>query len=250
MRILFISGLTSASDAFSSANVVIEKKEVLTSKVLAMETNFIDILKEWQTLLAGILALSGALLTIGKMHYNHKDLIHRRNLAAKAYMHDALSEMCGYCQNMFNCFWDDTFSEEPEKEFFEKPQDAMKSLKDNIGYTDTEISESISNLLSCYQVFHSRLSHGIYTRVDSDKALRMRSERITEILEIYTLTVFLFSYARGEKYTVVKKNKVPRAEIERSLGTLQGNLRGLGVAYESSEPPYSNVMTVINERFE
>jgi hypothetical protein len=90
---------------------------------------------EYQTIIAGILALSGAVVTILYMYSNHRDLVHRRDLAARAYMHDAASEICGYCQEMFNGFWQ---GNEP---ISDKPNESIKALKDNIGYVDIQVAE-------------------------------------------------------------------------------------------------------------
>jgi hypothetical protein len=82
--------------------------------------------------------------------------------------------------------------------------------------------------------------------VPSDKELRIRAERISEILEIYALTAELFSYARKKPI----EEKMLNDNVYSTLNIMMGKLRGFGLVYDDhSSPIHKEVTILIDENF-
>lgn len=158
-----------------------------------METN-IEAIKEWQTLIAGILALSGALITtiillrqhsFDKKRYRYdreKTEFYKRSLIS-----DALCDLTEYSEKCFQHVYD-------KKELPKKPDSAIQILRENIEYSDLNTSKNLSEIVSFYQVHNSRIED--YEKVSE------KEDILYDIFLLHHYFINLFPYARNETKSV------------------------------------------------
>lgn len=62
---------------------------------------------EYQAMIAGLLALLSAAITVWVMRNHHNDLKYTKNLAARAFMQDSASEICAYYKKLFEYLYNE-----------------------------------------------------------------------------------------------------------------------------------------------
>lgn len=159
--------------------------------------NYLELLYEWQTLVAGLIALIGALITtavlIQQHSYDkkkHKEEKEKTEFYMRSLIPDALSDLISYSEKCFQYVLD-------EKILPEKPNAAIEILKQNIKYSDVRTPENLFKIVSFYQVHNSR--------IDSYKQNLASNKKENIFYDICLLNHYfnsLFSYARNEKASV------------------------------------------------
>lgn len=148
----------------------------------------------WQTLIGALIALAAALWTIGVMRDQmkadtdrHREAQKRKNLASRARMPDALSELAAYVRGSGARLVGITDDEPPE------PIAAITTLKEVIEFIDDKAAKRTFELVSWYQVFRARNSHGVPHPQKAEFADRQYD---ATLLHAYINS--LFEYARNE----------------------------------------------------
>lgn len=148
----------------------------------------------WQTLIGALVALIAALWTISVMRDQmqaetdrHHDAQRRKRLAARAQMPDALSELGGYLRGCGAYLTNEADNLPVE------PTAAISALKEVIEFIDDGAAERTFELVSWYQVFRARMSHGIPAPEKAEFADRQWD---ATLLQAYVNS--LFDYARNE----------------------------------------------------
>ncbi|ANL74283.1 hypothetical protein AMC83_PA00056 (plasmid) [Rhizobium phaseoli] len=167
-------------------------------------------LSEWQTLIGAVLALGAALWTVHEMRKQtrgnderHQNELLRKKLAARAQMPDALSEMSGYVRS--SCGYLVSGKEKPAP-----PVGATNTLKTVIEHIDTKEAEKTFDLVSWYQVQHSRLMGS-----QKPKAIE-KAEMLYDAALLQAKVNRLFDYARNEPEET-RPEKPSQAEMIDSL---------------------------------
>ncbi len=173
-----------------------------TAKVIFIEyisdsfSYIIVLALEWQTLIAGLIALVAAMWTIRTMRRQaldedgrHKDLMRRKKMAARARMPDALSEVSRYVKEM-GCHLLLAGSEGAIGKKPSPPIAGINSLQQVIEHIDNEAAERTFELVSWYQVQRTRTADGI------DPLLAVQPIYDLVLLQAYVNS--LFDYARNE----------------------------------------------------
>lgn len=155
-------------------------------------------LKEWQTLVGALLALVAALGTIYIMRrqaadedHRHRKQMHGKEMAARAQMPDALSEVCAYVREAGRYLTGQT-SEQPSP-----PSSAITTLKQVIEHIDDNAAQRTFELLSWYQVQRTRMLADTPSRRDEPT----RGDRLYDIILLQAYANSLFDYARNEEPT-------------------------------------------------
>lgn len=201
------------------------------------ETNGGGWFYQYQTLIAGLIAVLGALLTILTMRKTHQDIVFSNNLKARAYMHDTARELCDYCDELFLMGCKNIDSEDEKKAIDLKmvgsPQNSVNNLKDHIGFLDKKSAKAISALLSQYQVFHSR------SKSKHKNEYKKLASQLVEIAEFNIRALRIFDYARAVEKNDFEKNyvhvpisteKIYQEDIEEQLRRFERDIYGYGVA--------------------
>jgi hypothetical protein len=151
-------------------------------------------LYDWQTFVTGILALiaAGATVLIMRTQTNdererHADALHRKSLAARAQMPDALSALSHFSQACAN--WIDSREKEP----LTAPTDAINTLKSGIEFVDTDAAAKVFELVSFYQVHNARLLPSTHPIHDPEAG-----DRLYDTTKLRCFVDRLFPYARNE----------------------------------------------------
>lgn len=158
----------------------------------------------FQSLIAGVLALIGAGWTVRALDRERRDHILRKSTASRSAMPFALSAICDYAEAyieyaaMLLCGRPISELEEAARSI-EASQEAIDLLKNCIEYEDKEWRSVITKLLGELQVAESRL------RADKRGELKLRSslpkvgdDRARDASGLYGRAVQLFPYARWE----------------------------------------------------
>jgi hypothetical protein len=172
---------------------------------------FLNILKEWQTLVAAFIALAAALATIWMMQTQarderarQRDALHRKGLAARAQMPDALSALSRFTEECVK--WYDSKGAPPDL-----PTDAISALKNAIEFVESGAARTIFELISFYQVHNSRLFSPHTSPAGPEAA-----DRLFDTTRLRCLVDRLFSYARNEVETV-PENKPTQKDMMTAL---------------------------------
>ncbi|MBL6948735.1 MAG: hypothetical protein ISR51_08665 [Rhodospirillales bacterium] len=123
---------------------------------------------DWQTLIAGLLALVAAIFTVlmirrqinlqkSQIEEDRKrfsDNQRRKGLVARVHMPDALSELCTYSEGCLN------FLRDPEnvENLPTAPDGAINTIKTAIEFVDPKPAEGLFDLVKHYQIHNARLS--------------------------------------------------------------------------------------------
>ncbi len=150
------------------------------------------IAKDWQTLIAGLIALLAALLTIRAMRLQakgdqerHLDLLDRKEMASRARMPDALSGMGEHVRRI-GSYLAGEVAELPDT-----PINSISALKEVIEHIDNDAAQRTFELVSWYQVLRARVS--------SDAATLREEETLYDLVLLQAYVNSLYDYARNEK---------------------------------------------------
>lgn len=184
--------------------------------------SFVGFLYHWQTLVAGLLALLGAFITvyvirqqIDNQKTQYHDAIKRREWAARARMPDALSEICRYTEDA-TAIINNTNINMPQL-----PEHGISELKSVIEHIEQNASRRVFKLLSHYQVQQSRLARFLEERSTGRINAIESRERLYDIAILRALTNSLYDYARDQVQTG-PDNELSRADISEGLSNSVG----------------------------
>jgi hypothetical protein len=189
----------------------------------------IVILYNYQTMIAGILALLGAGATVWIIHKQisqaeqlEKRRRERQNIAARAAMPAALSELCFYCQRCVEELVA-VLPAPPNQRVTTQislpppvPSDAISTLRQCIEFAEGPIAERIADLISALQVQNTRVID-IRSRAARDASfielLANINHYIIDALEVHARCSALFPYARRVEDTVPPERTPTAAEV-------------------------------------
>lgn len=201
----------------------------------------ICILQDWQTLVASVVALAAALLTIRTIKQQIR-VDKERNLdsqkskawAARAEMPDALSALGRYAEGCVAYLSDINNS----NQLPDVPVEAISAIKSSVEYVDPQSAHKIYDLVVHYQIHNSRLEG----RTERNTKYA-NDQRIYDSVYMRALVDRLFNFARNEVSTV------PETEISRKeMLTALRVCVGLG-KYFQNEGIFAGVIKMIEERF-
>ncbi|MDX0439142.1 hypothetical protein [Sinorhizobium medicae] len=193
-------------------------------------------LNTWQTLIGSILAVIAAIVTVWEMRRQsrgdetrHQNELARKKMSARARMPDALSEMSAYVRNAAKSLVLGENRPLP-------PVAAMTTLKDVIEHIDTKQAERTFELVSWYQVQHSRL-------IGSDKPKKIeRDEMLYDLALLQTQINRLFDYARNEP----EQKRPEKPSSDEMAGSLKNAVTVQVWAMENDD--FKGVIEIINRR--
>lgn len=218
----YITGIDYAAWADSSANFV----------------------KDWQTMIAGVLALTGAWATVASVNrqIRHNSAVEQRRRAdearaARAVIPLALSELSFYSSRCIKVLAaldgqvDGVVFRRTAKELPTAPSDLVGSFKGAIRFSEGDKQEQISDLLAWFQVHEARLATlRLSGSAQEDLTLGI-PDLIVSSAELHARATKLFHWARGDL------ERFPRSDILASV-------RECLLDYEA----HPNVMRLLNPR--
>ena len=172
----------------------------------------------YQTFIAGVFALVGAGLTVRYVRKQIKqsddqeiERRRRQNLAARAMMPAALSDICHYSENCVKILrpllpaLSETLVSDKIHTVPEIPVEALFTLRQSVEFGSNEIALNIADLIRKLQIQHSRL-RSTQTRLllpgEGELVLRANIiDYIIDALEVHARASNLFHYARREGET-------------------------------------------------
>ncbi len=152
-------------------------------------TVFVDVLSDWQTLIAGVLALLGAWITVSTMRKQEADRIYRRSLAYRAKLHMSLKTLENYTDDIIIKI---VLGEEVSD--LEMPEKALTTLGEMIEYVDDQSAQYLSQFLSKYQIMMSRVLDGT-----------LREEHLKDVFIVQGFLSPAWDYARDVEIIVLPK---------------------------------------------
>lgn len=168
-----------------------------------------DILKDWQPLFVGILALLAAIGTIGMMQLQiraterrHLDERFRRGRAARAVLPLALSTIGHFAQECMTFLVRNRLAiqahtpiVDPKPEF---PSDIIQPIKESIEFADDGPAATLAKLLREMQVHNARFT-GLLADADRRRlSILDVNQALMDAAKIYALVARHFEYARME----------------------------------------------------
>ncbi len=176
-------------------------------------------IKEYQSLIAGILALIGAAFALIAVRHQIRhaqevedDRIARQMLAARAMMPHALSALSSYardCCTQLQKLYTDTLPQNlengerifipPDLAVPKIPDAAMATIKECLQFGDSAIQTRLREFIKQLQIQHSRLN-GL--KKENDVGEHWYYTLISDALEVYARASMLFDYSRGENEVV------------------------------------------------
>jgi len=178
---------------------------------------YIDLIKEWQTLAAGAMALGGALITVAVLISQHtfdkkKDREEKKKnaLYMRSLIPDSLSELIFYSEKCFK-YIQDNGDQIPNK-----PSSAIDTLKENIKFADVDTSKNLFEIVSFYQVHNARINS-----YKKNNATNKEENILYDICLLHHYFNKLFSYARDEVQSV-KEIFPTKNDMEYSVKNLIG----------------------------
>lgn len=177
---------------------------------------------DWQTLLAGCLAIAAALIggyvvraQTQQTAEQERERMRRRHAAARAVLPLALSAMCQYaeeCAKVLRQLLDKCSGESLPREvgtaaeFPKVPSSATTELKGMVEVADAMTAAAIATVLSKIQVQAAQLAgFNSYAQLDRDSVHVVKKSNIEHYMlrtaEIYARTEALFDFARAEADT-------------------------------------------------
>jgi hypothetical protein len=194
----------------------------------------IKLIYDWQTLIAGLFALTGALWTVKKIRDQiqqtrviTEDIRKRDELAARSVLPLALSELTSYALQCMRLMLLISKGEVPKgMEIPILQKDVISVLQESARYAQDDIASKIWVLLSKLQVQQSRLRALLIEK--SGRALHENDvvENTLDAADIHAKTAELYTYARDEE------------GMRRRAGTdkLRSALHAIGV-YDPDDHP-------------
>lgn len=199
----------------------------------------------WQTLIAGLLAIAFAGLTIRQVRKQislqqrqldndekrHEAARQAKALVAKAQLPDALSSIGGYASNCFRFVWEQ-HGDQPQL-----PTEAIQTLKNVLEYVESGPAREIFELVNFYQVHNARLFRGHHVPANQ------RLDRMLDIVRLRALTDRLYEY--GREFPAA----APEVEIGRDeMNTALRACVGIG-QYFSNQDHYVELVAEITQRY-
>ncbi len=216
------------------------------------EDSFISWVKQFQTLIAGLIALAGALLTVVAIQRqiisserNHEDLLERNLIAARSLLPTALSELVAYGENCLSISF-----RMAQGYTIDSVQDLSGShndiFREVIKYSPRERQEQMAELLAHLQVQISRIKREVATYRPMDNAERLyqnrvgdqddsKRENILDAAKVIFQAEDLFCFARRQQ------EQLERTGIQR--------FRGLFVRMQLDAEDWPNLLEAAARRF-
>lgn len=189
---------------------------------MAAPGTWISQIKEWQTLIAGFLALVGAGLTvwIGRRQIKAADdraidARERKFMAARAILPEDLSTICAYTDQCAQIVYAAIRS---HREQLTPPNDMQMPILDSrvaanlqqlIEHLDRHNARQVAALLSCYQVQRARLGDAVNGWSDYQPRARRTTftqsnieHPLIETIQLRIHTNNMFGFARDEEKTI------------------------------------------------
>lgn len=180
----------------------------------------IKFFKDWQTLIAGILAIIGAWATlrgvdrqINHLRSTEKEERDRKLFAARVALPDALSRLAEYAENWLSTARQvkggvyDRLNRSEYPATPERPNDAIAEIKNALVAVDRPQAEFLAELLSWSQVHEARLRI-IRKRISGGNVERIPNDRvvlaIVDAARLYALSVHLLPWSRRECIEIEK----------------------------------------------
>lgn len=159
----------------------------------------VGMIKEWQTLVAGILALIAAYLTVRaikqqiKLQQDQFDKIQtRKRWMTRATLSDALAGVTSYCQSVVKII------NAPRAMPIDRPSTEIDVLKAAIEHSNHHAAERIYQLTNKYQIQIARLEGFLNTRSADCPRTHDIPMLMLNVAELQALTNSLFDYARNK----------------------------------------------------
>lgn len=223
---------------------------VFAAIVIAFASHM-DWLYKWQTLVAGLLALLGAIATVAIINkqISQVDKLaaaarYRELLAARCMLPVTLSRICEYatqCVEVLKPFYVADEDAELVRGAFDAPpipRDDLSSLQACIRHGDTELQNAIADLLSEIQVQSARLRGFSSAMREGGQLMHGHEviEFVSDSLEIYARASNLFDYARRRNEVI---GPSPSGEDMRNAAGIMDVRR----------PAFEAVYTLIDRRY-
>ena len=214
------------------------------------------LVSEFQTLIAGVIALVAAYLTVRTMRQQIRqsddhaaDIRRRKSKAARAAMPGALSALCDHAEasayvavRLRRAVDGNEIGRRASEETHSIsalviPQGAITILRECIEFSDDEPAESISELIRTLQIQYARL-RGIAADCRGENSgssivvttLLNADQNIFDATNLYALTESLFVYARAE--TDSAPSRVCQDDVLRALFILRIHEQDFPSVYE------------------
>ncbi len=193
---------------------------------------------DWQTLLAGAVAIIAATWTVKYMRRQiaaesrrHKEIRASKAFAARARLPDALSDLSGYLHETTKYLRAEATHALPVT-----PDNAMEQIKSGIEFVDPQSSERLYEVAVRYQTHRVRI--GDY----SQQSTANRADRLYDTTCLQALANSLFKFARNEE------DIAPNAALRRrDMMEALNNVLGPG-EYQRSEAEFVDVVARIDRR--
>lgn len=224
-------------DLFTSSHALAFYGGLLLSQILfyIIEYRVNFVFKEWQTLIAGMLALCAA----GVAYWQYRDSLYRKNISARAKMMDALADVCEFAKQSF-------LNIEKNQEIPNQKSNGIDVLKEGVEGLDRKTADTFHDLFVHYQVHNSRNLRGPQGEKHGKEYL------LYDSLLLYVLASSLFDYARkkdvyGESVKTVENAKP-------SLQSMFSGLRAITDMWADQieeldyENPRNKLMELVKER--
>ena len=227
---------------------------VLGTIVPAM--NFPDWVGKYQTLIAGCLALFGAMLTvtlirrqISLAEAHHNDLIERNLVAARSVLPMTLSELVRYGENCLSISFDIARRRAISNEFRRPSEGVFEAFRKVIKYAPEEKQSEMAGLLSNLQVQISRLTRELESYTPLNRAERLypgnirlgdqnnsKHHYILDAAKLIFQSEDLLEYARGKEDEATNKTDAER-------------FRGLFLRLRLDSGQWPNLIAAAERRF-
>ena len=212
--------------------------------------NWIDWIERFQTLIAGVLALFAAILTVRTLSHQisqaeqrHQDLIRRKFNAARAVLPLVLSRLCGYAESSIRYAAKGREPISNNCEIIEEtpafPDDIIPLLKDIIEYADDKIAESTRDLVSEIQIRRYRLTDLPKT----PEFTLLSGETIISYLSVFDLAIFdaAHLYAHASNFFDYARHRKDEAPSLPTKDEVQKKLFRLGIEESKFPGVYGRV---------
>lgn len=157
--------------------------------------NIYEILKSWQTLIAGLVALLGAKMTVDVMNRQHNENKDAVGIKVRASLNGVVNLFIDYSRDCM-----DFIREIGDLPDTKNTDSAIILIAENIPYVDKKTAEFLKEMIIFYQVHNARLKS--YER--SKKTPFIDISRT--ILTFHSMTLDLISFARFENGKPLIKN--------------------------------------------
>lgn len=215
-----------------------------------MDTSWCEVynfLKDWQTLLGSLIALAAAYFTIRAMRSQatgeerrHEKHLHRKEMAARARMPDALSKLSAYVRSSGE------YLTGQSEELPTTPISDIATLKEVIEHIDDKAAQRTFELVSWYQVQRVRMIAEPPPPTEPN-----RGDRFYDAVLLQAYVNSLFEYARNEEPSA--RNEEPSAPTEKpsleEMDNARKNTFGLQFTAQNEEK-FEGLKQIIVRRHE